>query len=268
MLKGKAPLIIALGLGLMAALLAYKTMQRAEEKVKEGWTLMPVVVSNRDIVEGTVLDYDMVAKHQMPEQFMTPSIVSPKQFEKVIGQKLMVPLQRGDLILWSHFRSEGTFERLSNIVRKAGRAISIGISGAEAVAGWVRPNDHIDILGTFEDPKTESLVTVTLMQNVIVLATGSITGSTNMSIMKDNQKKYNDITVMLLPEEAEIIILASQLGSLYLSLRNPEDIGGEEERARATIQTLLTGERVKALKIKRERTFQVIRLPTGGGGGQ
>ncbi len=177
MLKGKAPLIIALGLGLMAALLAYKTMQRAEDKVKEGWTLMPVVVSNRDIVEGTVLDYDMVAKHQMPEQFMTPSIVSPKQFEKVIGQKLMVPLQRGDLILWSHFRSEGTFERLSNIVRKAGRAISIGISGAEAVAGWVRPNDHIDILGTFEDPKTESLVTVTLMQNVIVLATGSITGS-------------------------------------------------------------------------------------------
>ncbi|HOX46790.1 MAG TPA: Flp pilus assembly protein CpaB, partial [Myxococcota bacterium] len=54
--------------------------------------------------------------------------------------------------------------------------------------------------------------------------------------------------------------------TLHLTLRNPEDIGGEEERARATIETLLTGERVKALKRQREQTIQVIRLPTGGGG--
>jgi pilus assembly protein CpaB len=70
---------------------------------------------------------------------------------------------------------------------------------------------------------------------------------------------------MVLPEEAEILVLATQFGGLYLSLRNPEDIGGEEERGRATIDTLLTGERVRALKRKRERTFQIIRLPTSGG---
>lgn len=267
MLKGKTPLIVALVLGLLAAVLAYQTIQRKEAKIKEGWTLMPVVVANRDIVEGSVLDYEMVAKMQMPEQFVTPSVVAPEQFEKVIGQKLMVPLQRGDLILWSHFRSEGTFERLSNIVRKAGRAISLDISGASAVAGWVRPNDHIDILGTFQDPKTNQMVTVTLLQNVIVLATGAITGSTNVQVLDKDSRSYNSVTVMVLPEEAEIVILASQLGALHLSLRNPEDIGGEEERARATIETLLTGERVKALKRKRERTFQIIRLPTGGARG-
>jgi pilus assembly protein CpaB len=268
MLKGKMPLIIALALGIVAALLAYRTMRRHEERVKEGWTLVPVVVSNRDIVEGTVLDYDMVAKHQMPEQFVTPSVVNPKQFEKVIGQKLMVPLQRGDLILWSHFRSEGTFERLSNIVRKAGRAISLEMGGAKAVAGWVRPNDHVDILGTFEDEKQGGMVTVTLLQNVIILATGNITGTTNMQLLDEQERNYSTITVMVLPEEAEIIILAAQLGDLHLSLRNPDDIGGEEERARATIETLLTGERVKALKKKRDRTFQIIRLPTSTGGGE
>lgn len=265
MLKGKAPLIVAGVLGIMAALLAYKTIQHKEEKAREGWTLVPVVVANRDVVEGSVLDYDMVAKMQMPEQFVTPSVVKPGQFEKVIGQKLMVPLQRGDLILWSHFRSEGTFERLSNIVRKRGRAVSLGISGAAGVAGWVRPNDHIDVLGTFTDPKSNQPVTVTLLQNVIVLATGKITGSTNVHTMSEGDKGYGDITVMVLPEEAEIMILASQLGQLYLTLRNPEDIGGEEERARATIETLITGERVKALRIKRDQTIQVIRLPGGGG---
>jgi pilus assembly protein CpaB len=267
MLKGKTPLIVAGVLGIMAALLAYKTIEHKEEKIREGWTLVPVVVANRDVVEGSVLDYDMVAKMQMPEQFVTPSVVKPGQFEKVIGQKLMVPLQRGDLILWSHFRSEGTFERLSNIVRKRGRAISLDMSGAAGVAGWVRPNDHIDILGSFTDPKTQQMVTVTLLQNVIVLATGQITGSTNVHALKEGDKGYSSITVMVLPEEAEIIVLASQLGALYLTLRNPEDIGGEEERARATIETLITGERVKALQKKRAQTIQVVRL-TGGGGGE
>jgi pilus assembly protein CpaB len=265
MLKGKTPLIVAGVLGLMAALLAYKTIQRKEEKIKEGWTLVPVVVANRDVVEGTVLDYDMVAKMQMPEQFVTPSVVKPSQFEKVIGQKLMVPLQRGDLILWSHFRSEGTFERLSNIVRKKGRAVSIGIGGAAGVAGWVRPNDHVDILGTFQDPKESNEVTVTLLNNVIVLATGNVTGSTNAQLLTAKEKSYDTITIMLLPEEAEIAVLASKLGSLYLTLRNPEDISEPEERGRATITTLLTGERVKALQRKREQIIQVIRLKSTGG---
>jgi pilus assembly protein CpaB len=128
----------------------------------------------------------------------------------------------------------------------------------------VRPNDHIDILGTFQDPKSGQMVTVTLLQNVIVLATGKITGSTNIQALDIGERNYQSVTVMVLPEEAEIVVLASQLGHLHLTLRNPEDIGGEEERARATIETLLTGERVKALKRKRERTFQIIRLPVTG----
>ena len=265
MLKGRTPLIIALVLGLLAGLLAYRTIKHKEDKVREGWNPVPVVVASRDVMEGSILEYDMVAKHQMPEQFVTPSVVQPNQFERVVGQKLMVPLQAGDMILWSHFRSEGSFERLSNIVRKRGRAISLPISGAPAVGNWVRPNDHVDILGTFSDPKTSQLVTITLLQNVIILATGKISATTNTAVVDRDDVGKGVITIMVLPEEAEIIVLASQMGSLYLSLRNPEDIGGEEIRARATIETLITGERVKALEKKRMGLIQVIRAPGGGG---
>jgi pilus assembly protein CpaB len=67
------------------------------------------------------------------------------------------------------------------------------------------------------------------------------------------------VTLLVLPEEAEIVVLAQELGSLYLSLRNPEDISIFEERARTTIETLLTGERVKKLQQRRYRTIQIIR---------
>jgi len=214
---------------------------------------VPVVVANRDVVEGTVLDYDMVAKMQMPEQFVTPSVVKPNQFEKVLGQKLMSPLQRGDLILWSHFRAEGSFERLSNIVRKRGRAVTLPFKGSGAVGGMVRPNDHVDMLGTFTDPKTNTPVTVTLLQNMIVLATGKVTGTTNFQALNSQDKVYSDVTFLMLPEEAEIVVLASQMGSLTLTLRNPEDIGGEEERARATPDH--SGDPSYRRRLSRERRF-------------
>jgi len=100
------------------------------------------------------------------------------------------------------------------------------------------------------------MVAVTLLQNIIVLATGKTNASTQSTRRTD---QYGTVTLMVLPEEAEILLLAQELGSLYLSLRNSKDISIFEERARTTIQTLLTGERVKKLQQRRYQTIQIIR---------
>jgi len=134
------------------------------------------------------------------------------------------------------------------------------------VGGWIRPNDHVDILGAFRDPTVGEQVAVTLMQNVVVLATGKITGTTNINLLPESQREYANLTFLLLPEEAEILSLASDMGALTLTLRNPEDIDLQEERGKATIQTLLTGERMKALQRLRYGTIQVIRGTESKGG--
>ncbi|MBN2497991.1 MAG: Flp pilus assembly protein CpaB [Deltaproteobacteria bacterium] len=240
-------------------------MQAAEKEVqraREGWTLVPVVVAERDLDEGTVLDYDMVAKMSMPEQFVTPSAVKPSQFEKVVGQKTAVPLQRGDLILWSAFRSEGAFERLSHVVRKHGRAVSIQVDGAAGVAGWIRPDDHVDVLHTGADPRTKQLATGTLLEDVIVLATGRISGATNPSQLEKNEREYATVTLLVLPEEAEILALASRSGTLSLALRNPEDASKREKRSRATLQDLSSDEKRKQRLLERRKLLQLIR-PAG-----
>jgi pilus assembly protein CpaB len=63
----------------------------------------------------------------------------------------------------------------------------------------------------------------------------------------------------VIPEEAEILVLASELGGLTMSLRNEDDVDVIEERGRATINTLLSGERTRVLQQKRFNTIQVIR---------
>ena len=268
MLKGKTPLIIAVILGLVAGAVAYMGVEREKRRVKAGWNLVPVIVASSDIAEGTQISLEMVSQRPIPEQFVTSSVIKPDSVSFVAGQRVLVPLQAGDPLLWSQFETSKANEKLSTIVQKKGRALTIDTSGAKmSVGGWVRPNDHVDIIGSFRDTSSGEQIAVTLMQNVSVLATGKITGTTNMNLLPENERTYNNVTFLLLPEEAEILSLASDLGALTLTLRNPEDIDVQEERGRATINTLLTGERMKALQTLRYKTIQVIRGTDTKGGG-
>ncbi len=259
MLKGKTPLLVALVLGLTAGAFAWLGIMKEKSDARRGWNLVPVVVAGQDISEGTVVTFDMIQQRQVPEQFVTSSVVKPDSASYVANQKILVPVQAGDPLLWTQFETTKAAERLSTKVQKKARAITIDAGKTTAVGGWVRPNDHVDVIGTFKDPQTNESVAVTLLQNVIVLATGKITGTTNVNLIPENQREYNSVSLLVIPEEAEILTLATDLGSLILSLRNEDDVDVLEERGRATINTLLSGERTRVLQQKRFSTIQVIR---------
>jgi pilus assembly protein CpaB len=259
MLKGKTPLVVALVLGLLAGVVAYSAIKKKEADVRRGWNLVPVVVAAQDIPEGTVISFEMISQRSVPEQFVTSSVVKPDSANYVVNQKVLVPLQAGDPLLWSQFETTKAAERLSTKVQKKGRAVTIEAKSTTSVGGWIRPNDHVDVIGTFRDPQTDENVAVTLLQNVIVLATGKITGTTNVNLIPENQRDYTNISLLVIPEEAEILVLASELGNLTLSLRNEDDVDLIEERGRATISTLLSGERTRVLEQKRREIIQIIK---------
>jgi len=259
MLKGKTPLLVAILLGVLAGTMAYLSVKKKEREVKAGWNLVPVLVASQSITEGTVITYDMISQRAVPDQFVTSSVIKPDSATYIVGQKVLVPLQVGDPLLWSQFETSKAAEKLSTIVQKKGRAITITANGEQAVGGWIRPNDHIDIIGTFRDPATQAQMAITLLQNVVVLATGKITGTTNINLLPEGDRAYKDITLLVLPEEAEIITLAEGMGSLKYTLRNPEDIDVQEARGRATLQTLITGDRIEQLRHVRQQTIQVIK---------
>jgi pilus assembly protein CpaB len=117
----------------------------------------------------------------------------------------------------------------------------------------------VDVIGTFRDPQTNDQVAVTLLQNVIVLATGRITGMTNVNLLPEKERDYENVSLLVLPEEVEILALAQDYGKLTLSLRNEDDVDVNDERGRATINTLLSGERTRQLHAKRNATIQIIK---------
>jgi pilus assembly protein CpaB len=262
LLSGKNPLLIALALGLMAGLIAWSAMKARERKVKDKWATVNVLCAKVDIPEGTELDQDMIAVREIPAQFVTESFIKLEEDQTLkhdspVGQRVMVPLKAGDPILVSDFESAREAD-FSTMINPKGRAVTIDVQEKSAVGLWVRPNDHVDVIGSFRDPAAnQELKTVTLLQNVVVLATGRITANT--TYVSEDEKKFQTVTLLVLPEEAEILTLAQELGQLTLLLRNPDDLDYQEKRGVVDQKMLLTGERASELQQKRYRTIQIIR---------
>ena len=258
MLKGRTPLVLAVVLAAIAGFLAYVSLVSSEKAVRAGWELVPAVVANEDLEAGTEVDVDNIAVRKVPEDFVTKSVIRPENVQHILGQRLAVDIKRGDLLLWSHFQESREFERLSTLVQPKYRAISIKVNEESSVSQWIRPNDHVDVLGTFRDPQNNQMMTVTLLQNVIVLATGKIAPTTTTTGLPREERMYPSITLLVLPEEAEILTLAQEMGNLYATLRNPDDISVQRERGKATLKTLLTGERLNTLGRIRQKDQVII----------
>ena len=136
--------------------------------------------------------------------------------------------------------------------------MSIRVSPESTVHHWIEPSDRVDVVGVFRDPRSREMVSMTLLQNVIVLATGRIGGRTNRRLLSEQDKAYNTVTLQLLPEGAEMMILAQELGSLYLTLRNAEDNEITDlGTGKTTMQTLVTGERAKRISRTQAKMFKV-----------
>jgi pilus assembly protein CpaB len=259
MLKGKTPLIVGVLMGLAAFIVGWSGLQKQRNDMKKGWNLVPVVVTAVDLSEGTVVTMEMISQRSIPEQFVTASVVKPDSASYIVGQKVMVSLQAGDPLLWSQFETSRAAERLTTKVMKRMRAITIEAKATNAVGGWVRPNDHIDIIGTFKDPDSNQQVALTLMQNVVVLATGKLTGNTNINLIPENERSYGNVTLLVVPEEGEILTLAQEMGNLTLALRNDEDLQTINGHNPTTVRTLFDGERIAIHQKQRAEIIEVIR---------
>lgn len=262
MVKGRVAIAISLGLGVLAFFLGWSGLERAAQEARIGWNPVPVIVANVDIPEGTLLTTDMIARRSIPEQFVTASVVKPDSASLLVGQRVVIPLQAGDPMMWSQFETNRAGERLANKVQVRGRAVTITAAGTSSVGGWVRPNDRVDILGTLKDPETGEQSTTTLLQNVVVLATGHITGNTNQRILSASERQYTDVSLLVSPEEAEVLTLAQELGALTLTLRNDGDGSLLVDRRKTTIKTLFDGERLRAMREARPDPVVIIRGTT------
>jgi pilus assembly protein CpaB len=246
---------IAVGCGLLAVFLVNQYITSQEKSIYEGMEMVPVVAITQDTVAGQKITTQIIAKRNVPKRFIHTNAVHAKDFELLIGQKLVYPMKRGDTVLWTSLSSE--VERLktglANIVTKGERALSIAVDEVSGVSGLIKPNDHIDILCTVRSEISEEEATFTLLQNITVLATGlAMSGETN------KKGGYRTLTLLVTLEEAELLVFAQKKGKLITILRNSEDIETQKDIPKVTFSDILKDEYRKHLQ-ERRNNIEVIK---------
>jgi len=243
-MKQKMILIVSLVCGILAFMLTINYINSKEKEFNEMKSKLLastrkiwVVAAAEDIPQGVKITKSDIGQIQVSEKDVPDRVVLPEDYEMIIGKKTAFPLKKNKVILWTDI--EGGIQTrsasLSTMVQAGMRAISLPISGSAAVSCMVEPGDRVDILGTFTLPSSKNpaemeTVTLTLLQDVSVLAVGQITSRQMSSRQKQTPPSYNSVTVEVTPRESELLVFAQQAkGSLTLALRNPSDVSFEKD---------------------------------------
>ncbi len=229
---------LSLGLAGFSMMLFYGYSQdKKAEYDKDFGARRTVIVAKTDILEMSTIDDSMVDSLDVPAKFLQPGFMEAR--EQVIGMVAASPIKAGEQILATKVLSPGPNTGLSMQVAPNKRAVTIPVDDVRGVGKLIRPGDRIDLVTLIEANKGQvgSRAEVkTLLQDVIVLATGvnvtngiprtleTISGSQQYRNL-NGDTSFTTITVEVNPKEAQdlVYILANNPGSIYLSLRNPND---------------------------------------------
>ena len=262
-MQGKFHLILAIALAVIAALLVQTMVNSERRKLREKWRTVKILIAAQTIKPGTPLTIDVVTEGEIPEQFYTDAMLTPSDFEFNRRRVIVHRIERGQPIYFFNLEGQENEKRLGHKLRPGDRAVTINVNAAGAVGYWIQPGDHVDVLATVKNVFSENpeQVTVTIMENVVVLKTGNRGQGVNDPTSR--QFSYNTITLLVNPMDAERLVLAQRLGAITLTLRNPDDrtvIENRDKEGWTNLKTLLTGVRTKKLTRRRIRTMDMIKI--------
>lgn len=245
--------ILALAFAGVASGLTY--MYLRAESGQRGLEVEPVIVASRDLTFGESLESGDMKVAMFPRGSVAKGSYPVK--DSLLGQVTKVFLMENEPILDSKLSSKGG--GLSLLIEPAKRASSIEVDKVSGVSGFVLPGDRVDVIVTVKRPgATSDAIAKTILQNVEVLAAGEKTEEKGNKVIT-----VQSVTLLVDPEGAQALALASSEGKLHLALRNPTD---DEILAVSPLSKsgILKGEKKEKSKTKvvyRDRIKKVIVEP-------
>jgi pilus assembly protein CpaB len=179
----------------------------------------PVVVAAADLDLGAELRAEDLRVIQWPADAVPGGAFnSPDQLVK---RGLIRPVAQNEPFLPAQLAPTEAGAGLPPIIPEGMRALSVRVNDVVGVAGYVLPGTRVDVITTINPTSQPTDVSSkVILTNVQVLAAGTKIETSE----KDNKPvQVSVVTLMVSPEEAERLTLASTEGKIQLALRNPLD---------------------------------------------
>jgi pilus assembly protein CpaB len=143
----------------------------------------------------------------------------------------LAAIARNEPILRSKITAPGQRATLSSILDPGKRAVTVRVDDVRGVAGFIQPGDRVDVvlIRTEAESRSKEGYSDVILQSAKVLAIDQITGERT-----EQPTIAKAVTLEVSPEEAQKILLATNIGRLSLILRQPEEAAAADPLQRVT----------------------------------
>jgi len=220
-------LFLAIVMGGIAALLAHNWLESRARASTVGASVGTIVVAAQPLGFGVAVSPDNIAEIAWAAQALPEgAFVSKDDLLKDGRRVVLSALDRNEPVLRSKLTRPGQRASLSALLEPGKRAVTVRVDDVRGVAGFILPGDFVDVVLIGEDPaiKREGYSEI-LLQHVKVLAIDQLA-----SERQEQPTVAKAVTVEVTPEQAQKILLATNVGKLSLVLRQPGDENATSDR--------------------------------------
>jgi pilus assembly protein CpaB len=204
---------------MLAALIVYSALKKREAEVQRAIAgSVEIVIAKHDLPLGTRITPDAVRLARWSRDAVPPGAFTDPQ--SVAGSFVKNSIVENEPIVAAKlFTGEKAAGVMPLLIPAGMRAMSVPVDEVSDIAGFVLPHSRVDVLVAVSnnDSNTKPFSKVVL-QNVEVLAVAQQIEGT-----KDEPQEVKVVTLVVTPEEAERLALASREGTLRLAMRNYND---------------------------------------------
>jgi pilus assembly protein CpaB len=218
MLKIKTMIIIALLLSGSATFGIYRYIQTTKIKREDpSRNFLSVVVAKTDLPMGSEIRLADLAVVEWPQKCVPKGVFSDPS--AIVGRVIKTEICAGEAFFESKLAPDGSVGGFSSIIPVGMRALTVSVNSYSGVGGFVLPNTHVDVLVTVPSyTQKEESRTKIILEDIKVLAVDQ-----TFERKGDDPVSVQTVTLLVTPEQAEKLVLASTEGKLQLSLRNTAD---------------------------------------------
>jgi pilus assembly protein CpaB len=177
------------------------------------------VVAARPLNLGAMLTKDDVKLVPWPAANQIPGGFT--EIERVVNRGLIVPVAENEPLTERKLAAVGAGAGLPPTITEGMRAVSVKVNEIVGVAGFVVPGTRVDVLVSIEAKDGEP-ITKSVLSNVQVLTAGTRYDQ-DRATKEGKPIPTGVVTLLLTPEDAEKLVLATGQGRIMLTLRNPLD---------------------------------------------
>lgn len=178
-----------------------------------------IVVAAQPLQVGTRLDSSNLRTISWPASEPIKGMFT--KIDDCAGRAVILPMAENEPVLDGNLAPKGAGAGLPATIPEGMRALSVAVNDVVGVAGFVVPGTVVDVLvtGQVAGGGSAGNITRTILENVSVLAAGQ-------KIEKDQEGKPQTVPVVTLlvsPQDADKLTMASTEGKIQLALRNTVD---------------------------------------------